>query len=128
MINGLRSAPARVPTGGACHAPGCAVGQVVGGSGEQVRYEPVGPCLRAPRFVVGYRHRDDWIYTARRVVESLSRVWGGAGAVVVPVDEAGLAEADLLRLVRSYDPDVIAAHPPIVEDLAHDDPGVVERL
>lgn len=41
---------------------------------DDVRYEPVVACLRAPRFVVAYRPGSDWVYTARRVIQSLSRV------------------------------------------------------
>ncbi len=52
---------------------------------DEVRYESAGTCLRAPRFVVAYRPGSDWVYTARRVIQSLSRVWAGAGAVIVPV-------------------------------------------
>jgi len=95
---------------------------------DPVRYQTVGACLRAPRFIVAYRPGPDWIYTARRVVESLSRVWGGVGAVVLPVDSAGIARADLFRMVRTYDPDIIAAHTPIMEDLAQGDPSVIQRM
>ena len=86
---------------------------------DEVRYEPVGACLRAPRFVVAYRPDSDWVHTARRVIQSLSRVWGGAGAVVLPADRDASDNPDLLGLVRSYDPDVIAGHSPLVEDEAH---------
>jgi len=94
---------------------------------DQVRYQTVNACLRAPRFIVAYRPGPDWIYIARRVVESLSRVWGGAGAVALPVDSKGTAQADLLRVVRAYDPDYIAGHTPIMEDVAHGDPSVSKR-
>jgi hypothetical protein len=93
---------------------------------DEVRYETVRACLRAPRFLLAYRLGPDWIYAARRGVQTLSRVWGGAGAAVLPADNGGEEEPDLLRLVRAYDPDVIAASVPLLEDLAHFDGGVVE--
>ncbi len=93
---------------------------------DEVRYESVGACLRAPRFVVAYRPGSDWVYTARRVIQSLSRVWAGAGAVIVPVERAASGNGYLLGLIRSYDPDIIAGHVPLVEDETHDD-GAAER-
>ena len=88
---------------------------------DDVRYEPVGACLRAPRFVVAYRPGSDWVYTARRVIQSLSRVWAGAGAVILPGERAADGDPDLLGLIRSYDPDIIAGHVPLVEDETHID-------
>jgi hypothetical protein len=88
---------------------------------DEVRYESVGACLRAPRFVVAYRPDSDWVYTARRVIQSLSRVWAGAGAVILPADRAASGIPDLLGLIRSYDPDIIAGHVPLVEDSGHVD-------
>jgi hypothetical protein len=94
---------------------------------DRVEYRTIGACLRAPRFVVAYRPGRDWIYTARRVVASVSRVWGGAGAAVLPVDEAGEAPRPLLDLLRAYDPDMVAGHVPILADLAEADPGVIDK-
>jgi hypothetical protein len=90
---------------------------------DEVRYEPVGACLRAPRFVVAYRPGPDWVYTARRVVQSLSRVWAGAGAVILPAEYGAGGDLDLLGLIRSYDPDIIAGHVPLAEDAMRIDQG-----
>jgi hypothetical protein len=84
-------------------------------------YEWMRACLRAPRVVAAYRPASDWVYTARRVIQSLSRVWGGAGAVVFPAEQAVTGNSDLLGLVRVYDPDIIAGHVPLVEDRNHSD-------
>jgi hypothetical protein len=43
----------------------------------QMEYRSIGARLRPPRFVVGYCPGDDWIFNARHVVASISRVWGG---------------------------------------------------
>ena len=50
-----------------------------------VEYRWIRARLRPPRFVVGYRSRQDWTYRARRVVASVFRVWGGNGAVIAPI-------------------------------------------
>jgi hypothetical protein len=60
-------------------------------------------------------------------VQTLSRVWGGAGAAILPAGNGGGDASDLLSLVRAYDPDVIAASVPLLEDLAHFDSSVEER-
>jgi hypothetical protein len=88
---------------------------------DDVRYEPVVACLRAPRFVVAYRPGPDWVHTARRVIQSLSRVWAGAGAVILPAGRTAHGDPDLSGLIRSYDPDIIAGHVPLVEDETHID-------
>jgi hypothetical protein len=93
---------------------------------DEIRYETARACLRAPPFVLAYRPGPDWIYAARRGVQTLSRVCGGAGAVVLPADNGGEEVPDLLYLVRAYDPDVIAASVPLLEDLACFDSSVVE--
>ena len=86
---------------------------------DDVRYPEVVACLRAPRFVMAYRLGSDWVYRARRVIQSLSRVWAGAGAVILPAERAADGDPDLLGLIRSYDPDIIAGHVPLVEDETH---------
>ncbi len=88
-----------------------------------VEYRAIGARLRPPRFVVGYRPGQDWIYSARRVVASISRVWGGNGAVIAPVGEAVTNEV-LALFMRAYDPDYIAGHVQVLADLAHDSPEI----
>jgi len=95
---------------------------------NQIEDRTIGACLRPPRVAVAYRTRSDWIYSARQVVASLSRVWGGAGAVVMPVSDGGAAAQNLLPLLRAYDPDHVAMHAMTVADLAVEDPDIVDRL
>jgi hypothetical protein len=87
-----------------------------------VEYRTIGASLRPPRFVVGYRPGQDWIYSARRVVASISRVWGGNGAIIAPVGESAVTNKVLVLFMRAYDPDHIAGHVQILADLAHDSP------
>jgi hypothetical protein len=89
-----------------------------------VEYRAIGACLRPPRFVVGYRPGQDWIYRARRVVASISRVWGGNGAVIAPVGESEVMNDVLALIMRAYDPDHIAGHVLVLADLAHDTPEI----
>jgi hypothetical protein len=87
-----------------------------------VEYRWIGARLRPPRFVVGYRPGQDWIYRARRVVASILRVWGGNGAVIAPIGESGVMNEVLARFMRAYDPDRIAWHALVLADLAHESP------
>jgi hypothetical protein len=54
-------------------------------------------------------------------------VWGGAGAIVLPInDNAGIAE-ELLPMLQAYDPDHIAVHAMTVADVALEDPTAIDR-
>ena len=94
----------------------------------QMEYRSIGARLRPPRFVVGYRPGRDWIYNARQVLASISRVWGGNGAVIAPLGESAAMSEALVSVTRAYDPDQIAVHVPILADLAHEDPEIVGRV
>jgi hypothetical protein len=94
---------------------------------DHVEYRTISASLRAPRFAVAYRPGRDWVYTARRVMASVSRVWAGMGAAVLPVGADGDALPQTLGLLRTYDPDVVAEHVPVLADLAASDATVVER-
>ncbi|MGW3291392.1 hypothetical protein ACWDR3_42870 [Streptomyces sp. NPDC001002] len=98
---------------------------------QQTEFRPVGVRLRAPRLALAYRTMDDWVPMARGAVASISRVWGGSGAVVLPVPgmspQAKTADA-LLPLLRPYDPDHVAVLLPTLADVAHMDPTVVNRV
>lgn len=98
---------------------------------NQLEYRPVGARLRAPRFVLAYRPMADWVYMARCAVTQVSRVWGGSGAVILPVPgetEQATTHSDLLPSLRNYDPDHVAALVPTLADAAHMDPTVRDRM
>ncbi len=95
---------------------------------EQVEYRPIVACLRPPRVAVAYQARSNWVHSARQAISSLCRVWGGAGATVLPLDDHGAIPQCLLPLLRTFDPDGVAVHARTVADLAVADPGVVDRL
>ena len=75
----------------------------------QVTYATAYVGLRAPRVAIVFDGGDDWHYWARRALFDLTKVWGGAGFVLVP-HRGGVVEPALLQLVRTYDPDYVAVH------------------
>ena len=95
---------------------------------EQIEYQTIGARLRPPRVVVAYRGLSNWAFMGRQVIGSLSGVWGGAGAAVLPVNDHGALPEALLPLLRAYDPDHVAVHETLVADLAVVEPGVADRL
>lgn len=101
--------------------------EVIRTGAASAEYRPVTACLRPPRFAVAYEAGDHWVYHARQVLASMSRVWGGAGGVVLPVGDDGRPPQSLLPLLRLYDPDLIAGHVLIGADLATIDPARVAR-
>ena len=92
------------------------------------KYRSIGARLRPPRFVVGYRPGRDWIHSARQVIASISRTWGGTGAVIAPLGASGQMSDALISVMRSFDPDHVAVHGLILADLAHDDPEFANRI
>jgi hypothetical protein len=61
--------------------------------------------LRAPRVILlvpGWG--DDWHFMARSGIHAITKMWGGAGWLLVPVESADLHPA-LLATLREYDPD-----------------------
>ena len=84
---------------------------------DRVDYRSVTACLRPPRFAVFYEADEHWIYHVRQALASMSRIWGGAGGVILPIDKDGRVPAGLLPLLRSYDPDLAVGHVQVVADL-----------
>lgn len=60
--------------------------------------------LRAPRVVLIVPGWDDWHFMAQSGIHAITKMWGGAGWLVVPVASADLHPA-LLAALREYDPD-----------------------
>lgn len=50
-----------------------------------------------------------WEPTAMRMLENLSVTWGGAGHLIVPVDDVGTMHPELWPVVQLYDADQWAA-------------------
>jgi hypothetical protein len=46
---------------------------------------------------------------------------------MLPAESGTEERHELLGLLRAYDPDVLATHVPLLEDLAHFDEGVIEH-
>jgi hypothetical protein len=47
---------------------------------------------------------------------------------MLPADPCSGVHADLLSLLRSYDPDIVAGHIPLLEDEAHLNPAIAEQV
>src|SRR6476661_5622833 len=62
--------------------------------------------LRAPRVVYLVPTGQDWTFNARIALSEVTRLWGGAGFVVVPVS-VGEVHPALLVALRAYDPDQV---------------------
>jgi hypothetical protein len=95
---------------------------------EQIDFQVVHACLRPPRVAVAYQRRTDWIYSARQAMSSLSRIWGGVGAIVMPLNDDGAIAEELSPMLRAYDPDHVAVHALKMADLAIEQPAIVDRL
>jgi hypothetical protein len=95
---------------------------------DLVEYQTIHACLRPSRTAVAYQRRSDWIYSARQVIRTLSMGWGGAGAVIVPLDDHGTIADPLLPMLRVCDPDHVVVHALTIADLAVEQPDIVDRL
>ncbi len=79
---------------------------------------------RAPRVAIVVKDGDAWQYWARRALHHATRVWGGAGFVLVP-HENGVVHPRLLRAMSVYDPDYVLLHQPLLRDLEMTSPESV---
>src|SRR6266545_6030925 len=95
---------------------------------DQIRYQTISACLRPARIAVAYRQRSDWVSSARRVIGSLSRVWGGAGAIVAPLNGSRAIAEQLLPMVRAYDPDHVAIDALTLADVLAEQPGFDDHM
>lgn len=86
-----------------------------------MEYRGIRVRARPPRFAVAYRRGDNWLLHARRVVATIWSVWGGAG-VPLPLDEQDQAGEEVLKLLRLHDPDMVAQHIVMRDDLAQRGP------
>jgi hypothetical protein len=60
---------------------------------------------RPPRIAVAFFAGDAWGLTAQRLLEGFSRIWGGAGDVIVPFGETDGIHPALWRVLKRYDAD-----------------------
>ncbi len=79
---------------------------------------------RAPRAAVVLPGGHGWQHYARRVLHEATRVWGGAGAVLVP-HTAGTVHPRLLSAVAAYDPDYVLLAQPTIGELEAMSPGLL---
>jgi hypothetical protein len=66
--------------------------------------------LRAPRVALVVPVTGDWHHVARNAVHAFTRLWGGAGFVIVPTD-GGAVHPTVLAALKEYDPDSVLVPP-----------------
>lgn len=89
-------------------------------------YPRVDLCTRPPRLALTYMSEPGWISMARGAVASVSRLWGGMSACILPPTE-GKASESLLPILRHFDPDHVAIDVPSLDELADADLSVREK-
>jgi hypothetical protein len=72
----------------------------------QVDYVDARTTLRPARVAIVFDGGDDWHYWARLSIYAASRVWSGAGFILIPHREGEVGPL-LLQAVRAYDPDYV---------------------
>jgi hypothetical protein len=60
---------------------------------------------RPPRLATVFFGGDAWEATVQRLLEGYTRIWGGAGDVIVPFSERGEVHPALWRVLKRYDAD-----------------------
>jgi hypothetical protein len=68
-------------------------------------YKRLSLTVRPPRTAVAMVEGDGWVHSARRMVENFSRLWGGAGNVVLAIDSSGKVSETSWRLLEAFDAD-----------------------
>lgn len=71
-----------------------------------LNYATLRTTLRPPRVAVVFDGGPDWHYWVRLALRACSRVWGGKGFILVPHHDGQVAP-EMLRAVRTYDPDYV---------------------
>lgn len=75
---------------------------------SKLGYKRVSTSVRPPRLAVLLPAQTDWAKTARLIIESFSRMWGGVSAIPVACSLDGTLSEVSLRLLQAYDPDWLA--------------------
>jgi hypothetical protein len=55
---------------------------------------------------------EDWIPPTQRMIENFSRCWGGAGDIVIPVNDGGEIPTDMWNILDTFDPDRLGYYLP----------------
>jgi hypothetical protein len=70
---------------------------------------------------------EDWVPAAQRMIELLSRIWGGHGAILVAASNDGTVSDDLWRLLERFDPDRLGYYVPTHRGRQMADPAGFEQ-
>jgi hypothetical protein len=92
-------------------------------------YYNLNASIRPPRVAVAYFAGDHWQFFATQALRAIAKIWGGAGAVLLPLNADGeLLNEDLLPFLRLYDPDYIARFGPTVGEFEQVVPDITETI
>ena len=84
---------------------------MIGDAVPHLRYMQLHRRVRPARVATRIGRMDlGWEPTAMRMLENLSVTWGGAGHLIVPVDDVGTMHPELWPVVQLYDADQWAAY------------------
>ncbi len=84
--------------------------------------------VRPPRTAVFIQSEGDWMPIATRMLENFSRIWGGAGNILIPCSPDGNVNEIFWHILQVFDPDYLALYRVTYRDLMLHDPGKFERF
>ena len=96
-------------------------------SDQRFAFRRVELSLRPPRVAVAFAESDrEWLDICQRIIEWLSKLWGGEYSLILPTDGSRLDERFAFLLER-FDPDYIYAYQKTKLDLKLANPSEYER-
>lgn len=74
-----------------------------------LEHKSVSLSLRAPRIALLFRKSEKWRESVQLMLAHATKRWGGQHIVLVPHDEMGQVNPEILGLLEQFDPDYISA-------------------
>lgn len=76
----------------------------------QPKYRAIALAARPPRLATFVPVKERWQWSALRMLENYSRMWGGAANILVPALADGCIPDVFRRILRQFDPDYLAVY------------------
>lgn len=89
-------------------------------------YHRVADSVRPVRSAVFVPASGNWMSPAQHMMENFSRVWGGSGNIVIPLQESGSVSNVFWRVLEYFDPDRLGYYLPTYLGLKRSDPTKFE--
>lgn len=88
----------------------------------------VAASVRPPRLAVLVDRNDmKWQHSCQRIVEFLTRTWGGFGSILIPTDGTSIG-AVFWKVLERFDPDLLYTYQRSGHDLEIEEPDQFERV